>query len=105
MEPFSHSVDIPCPECKPYGKRNRRHMLECSERNYSGCGIDIGTCPECGKTWEVSYVVGELVRAPDWDIPTRAVREALESKEMSEKQADAEQIEREQYEYLKRKFG
>jgi len=80
---FSHDVVIECPECQPAEKRQRRPKLECSAQNYSGCGEDMGTCPECGKTWAVSFRVDKLKRAPEWDVPPRASREA-------EREAEAE---------------
>lgn len=102
---FSHGVQIDCPECPPFGKRNRRHRLECSEQNYSGCGIDIGTCPECGKAWEVSFRVDKLTRAENWDVPPRAIREAEEAADDEAVRQSLEREERREYERLKAKFG
>lgn len=51
MEIFTHGNQIECPECPPFGKGNRRHTLVVLTRNYSGCSVDVGACPECGKAW------------------------------------------------------
>lgn len=53
---FSVVRDIYCPVCTPPFNR-----LECVETNYSGCGIDIGECENCKKTFEVSYKVDQVV--------------------------------------------
>ena len=59
--------DVPCPDCPPYGKSNRRPMLENIEDNYSGTSADVGQCPLCKKAWWITYtaVVGE--RAEEWE--------------------------------------
>lgn len=54
-----------CPECPPWTARNgktRLWELDCIENNYSGCGVDLGECPQCHKVFQVSYKVDEIVR-------------------------------------------
>lgn len=104
MDMFSHGIDIPCPECPPYGKKGHRHQLECVARNYSGCGVDIGQCPECGKAWEVSYKVEALTRVTEWDGPTREAQEAEDARQKAEAARLAADMERAEYNRLKAKF-
>ena len=105
MECFTHGNQIECPDCPPFGKRNRRHTLDVLSINYSGSGTDIGACPECGKAWSISYKIDVMESCPDWNIPSRVdleeeeriAREALEN-EVNEKDLS-------EYERLKKKFG
>ena len=62
---FTHGEGIKCPECKG------RTYLEVAVRNYSGCSVDMGTCPECGKSWQISFKIDKMIRIPDWDAPSR----------------------------------
>ena len=69
---FSHCSDVKCPVCptKTYttrgGKvREFRPELECTEQNYSGCGVDIGQCPECKKFFQIAYHVAGVTEL-DW---------------------------------------
>lgn len=53
---------IECPNCpKRETKVGPRgvDMFEV-ETNYSGCGVDIYECLECGKTYQVSYKVDQI---------------------------------------------
>lgn len=56
-----------CPSCPPemVGKNRDRKsaatMLEVVARNYSGCSVDIAACPQCGRTFQVSYKVDEVI--------------------------------------------
>jgi hypothetical protein len=49
-----------CPDC-PRSRNKRGEFigveLEVVEDNYSGCGVDICRCPECGCLYQVSYKV------------------------------------------------
>lgn len=60
---------IQCPHC-------RAADLMCCESDDSGCPVDRAYCPECGKGFQVSYKVVEVLPVPEWDIGTRAEREA-----------------------------
>ncbi len=65
---------IPCPYCK--ATNARRVPLECSERNYSGCSVDIANCPKCGRAYQVSYRVAEVARVNSFDMQSRVELEA-----------------------------
>lgn len=63
-----------CPECPPIwvGKNKSRRgdpPLHLDESNYSGCGVDMATCPRCGRGFAISYQVKAIQRAPEWDVP------------------------------------
>jgi hypothetical protein len=67
-------VDVYCPECKPVVKRNKNgksrrlnSYLTLEESNYSGCGVDIYSCPDCRKVFQISYKVDEVIRIPEWE--------------------------------------
>jgi uncharacterized Zn finger protein (UPF0148 family) len=55
-----------CPTCPPVmvGKHKDRKssetQLELQVENYSGCGVDIATCPSCKKTFQISYKADEI---------------------------------------------
>jgi len=68
---------IPCPHCQETAefKGCRGPVLECSERNYSGCAVDMAHCPECGRGYQISYSVAEVSPQPSWDMASRAERE------------------------------
>jgi hypothetical protein len=54
-----------CPDCpKTTTKRGtvRGVQLELVSDNYSGCGVDICRCPECGRDFQVSYKVDRITR-------------------------------------------
>lgn len=87
---FTHGKNIECPECPGMGKRNRKPLLIVAERNYSGCSVDYGYCEECGKAWCISYKVDEMVRAPEWDGPSREECEEKEAEEALEKAKEKE---------------
>lgn len=93
---FSHGFDIECPDCKVKGRR-RNPLVECIERNYSGCGRDIGRCPECGHGFEVAYQIKAVKRDRAFDGLTRAQEDA-------EWKAAQDQNDRETYEKLKQRF-
>lgn len=42
-------------------------QLICTVRNYSGCSVDFGECPECGKRFQVSYKVNEVIEINEGD--------------------------------------
>jgi hypothetical protein len=52
-----------CPLC-PKVKTRRGDMmgieLELIHDNYSGCGVDLCRCPECGKDFRVSFKIDEI---------------------------------------------
>ena len=76
MEYSFLGTEIPCPDCKPFGKDGkRRHLLYCCERNYSGTAQDHAECPECGHAFFISYKVDEITRCPDFDGQSREERE------------------------------
>jgi len=67
--PF-HNNTILCPVCPndPANQTITEHEiiiheveLELAETNYSGCGVDIAVCPRCGRTFQVSYKVDEVM--------------------------------------------
>ena len=78
------SSELKCPKCKPFGKSKRHHMLDIICENYSGTGEDVGSCPECGKSWWISYEPKIACRAEDWDEPTRSEREEIEKAQQKE---------------------
>ena len=91
---------IICPNCEPHTKSE----LECTTSDYSGTGVDIGVCPECGKCWQVSYVVGELNWLPELDQLPREIREEIMAKEERLRKEAEELLERKKYEILKAKY-
>jgi hypothetical protein len=55
-----------CPVCPPVFRKSKPDQqvgphLECVVSNYSGCMVDFGECPECGKRFQVSYKVDEVI--------------------------------------------
>ena len=83
---ISHSREIP--------------LLECSERNYQGCGVDVAHCPECGKGYQVGYYVGRVAPVESWNWETRAEREAREQQNkrdvIERKRRELAELEREE---------
>src|SRR5258708_7705195 len=74
-----------CPNCSP--QKNRRGLiigvyLQCSENNYSGCGVDMANCPNCGKGFQISYKIDKITPEPSWDIDFEA--EASADKRLKE---------------------
>jgi hypothetical protein len=59
---------IYCPECLPCPHTSNREgvQLKLVERNYSGCGVDIASCPMCKKCFQVSYKVNEITEVKGW---------------------------------------
>lgn len=53
-----------CPFCKPEGWQTR---LECTDSNYSGCGVDMANCVKCGRGFTVSFKVDRVEYTPDWN--------------------------------------
>jgi len=102
---FTHGQQIECPECPGTGKRQRKPVLEMLSKNYSGCSVDFGGCPECGKAWQVSYKIDNMTHEADWDIPSRKEREQAEEKEAARKLEQKELEEYKEFERLRVKFG
>ena len=53
-----------CPQCPKVETRRgdlRGVTLELIYDNYSGCGVDICRCPQCGKDFQVSYKIDEII--------------------------------------------
>lgn len=53
---------ILCPICPQNTKTTLRGVsitcgsdLTIIQENYSGCGVDIGECPDCGKVFHIAY--------------------------------------------------
>lgn len=48
-----------CPHCPVVERKGRSFgsPLEVYYENYSGCGVDLATCKECGRNYEISYEV------------------------------------------------
>jgi hypothetical protein len=66
------NLDKFCPNCDPvyvfkrppsYYKEEVRVgvKLVTESSNYSGCGVDICSCLKCGKTFQVSYKIDEII--------------------------------------------
>jgi len=66
---FTHGERVQCPDC--------HKDLEVSETDYSGCGVDMGNCPRCGKGYEISFRVDTVKREPSWDVPIKQDDDAL----------------------------
>ena len=105
MEVFTHGEQIECPECPPFGKRDRRHTLEVLSTNYSGCSVDFGACPACGKAWQINYRIDKMTPTPDWNIPSRVQMEEEARSKKEEEDLATENKEWEEYERLNKKFG
>lgn len=71
MSEFLGDDIVECPHCKklPEFQDKRVPQLECAERNYSGTGCDMANCPNCGKGYQVSYMVESICPATSWDLP------------------------------------
>ena len=67
-----------CPKWINKNGKEKGQELEITETNYSGCGVDIWSCPECGRGFQISYKVDKITRAEDWDGETMKEREANE---------------------------
>ena len=101
---FTHAETIDCPECTPWGPRNRRHHLIVQSTNYSGSGQDMGVCPECGKSWRIKYKIDEMFRESSWDESSRIEREGEEANKKEAEEALEELRELAEYKRLKEKF-
>lgn len=108
MSLFNETGPHFCPECPPTYRRPKDReqvregaRLQLSESNYSGCGVDMANCPECGRGYEIQYdhKVRRMLRAESWDVDLEAERRSAEE----EKQVQEAQ-EREQLEKLKAKY-
>lgn len=84
-----------CPDCKPVytkgeGAKFRRRcngQLQLSEGNYSGTGVDMVYCPDCGHGFSISYKVAAIDRAEDWDRDFKAEKAyEIERKEQFSKE-------------------
>lgn len=64
-----NSQPIYCPKCPTRIVRGQTVgvQLVLDEHNYSGCGVDMAECPQCGKCFQISYKVDEIIEAPWWD--------------------------------------
>lgn len=54
-----------CASCKPIGVKKLQPVLELINQNYSGCGVDIGKCPNCDKYYQISYKVDKIIDITD----------------------------------------
>lgn len=43
------------------GTRRIDAPLKLLTSNYSGCGVDIATCPSCERIFQISYKVDEMI--------------------------------------------
>ena len=102
---FTHGQMIECPTCPGVGRMKRKPTLRIQSRNYSGCSVDYGVCPECGKSWCISYTIDKMDRAKEWDEPSRKqveeVEEAADKKQLEETEVN----DRIEYKRLQKKFG
>ena len=58
-----------CPVCPPVmvGKKKDRRVgetLSLRASNYSGCGVDVADCPACGRRFQISYKVDQVLEVP-----------------------------------------
>ena len=58
MDVFSNCEDIDCPVCE--GETGEKITLNCAAQNYSGCGVDIGVCNNCGSSFQISFKVDKV---------------------------------------------
>lgn len=64
---FYTNNSVFCPKCEPvyvkskFGVHRIGLHLDCIIENYSGCSVDIGECPRCGRRFQVSYRVDKIV--------------------------------------------
>ena len=56
-------------------------------RNYSGFSVDFGACEECGKAYQISYKIDNMVQCPDWNIPSREETEKAAAKKPEPKKS------------------
>jgi len=107
---FTHGGEVECPNCPPamypgYWRKSRP-ILNCIVSNYSGCSVDIGNCPECGKSFFISFKVDEITKADAcWDQPSRKEREQAKEEKRAKDEAIQEAKDRDEFERLKQKFG
>jgi len=55
--------DIDCPHCSfAQSKKTIKMVRELTiiEKNYSGCGVDIGYCKDCNRKFQISYKVDKI---------------------------------------------
>lgn len=105
MECFTHGKQLECPDCPPFGKRNRRHGLAVLSINYSGSGTDVGACPECGKAYSISYKVDKMETCPDWNIPSRVQQEETDREREEASKNAVNKRDLAEFDRLKKKFG
>jgi len=64
---FYTNYPVYCPDCPPKFLKSKPDQrvgvhLECTVHNYSGCSVDFGECPECGKRFQITYKVDAIVQ-------------------------------------------
>jgi len=97
---FTHGERVECPDCpgveRGVGKARRsvKPFLEVVQQNYSGCSVDFGVCPDCGKAWQISFTIKSMDRAPDWDSKPRDFEEdkKLAAEAMKHRMANARAV-------------
>lgn len=71
---FGTEETIDCPSCAQSAEFNGKRYkpkLELVEANFSGCGVDVAQCRECGNGYVVSYKIAEVRRDEGFDGPSR----------------------------------
>lgn len=59
---FETSSPYYCPHCLDVNSNRRfQPILILTERNYSGCGVDIAICTKCDKRFQISYKVDKII--------------------------------------------
>jgi len=94
---FTHGEAVYCPDCP-------NEQLSVLVRNYSGCSVDFGRCPKCGKAWQISFKVDEIRREPRRDGPTRKEVEEEEQKQKQKADLAGKEERKKTYEKLKKEF-
>jgi hypothetical protein len=61
-EIFTHGERIPCPYCAEHRHDKYTQVLQCIYQNYSGCSVDIGFCPQCGNSYQISYKIHSIIQ-------------------------------------------
>jgi hypothetical protein len=47
--------------------RRYGHKLRLVESNYSGTGADIAECTSCGRTFQITYKVDQILPTPQFE--------------------------------------
>ena len=52
-----------CLICPPVSYKGNRidQPLQLIQKNYSGCRVDIASCPSCKRTFQISYKVDKII--------------------------------------------